>query len=147
MWTNADLLQILAMFIFELYPLCCSYQAAELPQNSNIRRALVGNKLVDHWDVVGASPVSAAPTTSSFSTWHLDWAKTTERRDENHFSFVIWCDLYQICYGTPKLQNMLERTLLVSSLFSRILEYCENRCDKSEEKIRVIQFYQRTVST
>ena len=35
---------------------------------SNIRRTLVGNKIVDHPDVVGASPVGAAPTTSSFST-------------------------------------------------------------------------------
>ena len=37
-------------------------------KTSNIRRALVGNKIVDHSDVVGASPVGAAPTTSSFST-------------------------------------------------------------------------------
>ena len=35
---------------------------------SNIRRTLVGNKIVDHSDVVGASPAGAAPTTSSFST-------------------------------------------------------------------------------
>ena len=35
---------------------------------SNIRRTLVGNKIVDPSDVVGASPVGAAPTTSSFST-------------------------------------------------------------------------------
>ena len=35
---------------------------------SNIRRTLLGNKIVDHSDVVGASPVGAAPTTSSFST-------------------------------------------------------------------------------
>ena len=35
---------------------------------SNIRGTLVGNKIVDHSDVVGASPVGAAPTTSSFST-------------------------------------------------------------------------------
>ena len=34
----------------------------------NIRRTLVGYKIVDHSDVVGASPVGAAPTTSSFST-------------------------------------------------------------------------------
>ena len=34
----------------------------------NIRRALEGNKIVDHSDVVGASHVDAAPTTSSFST-------------------------------------------------------------------------------
>ena len=37
-------------------------------KTSNIRRTSVGNKIVDHSDVVGASPVGAAPTTSSFST-------------------------------------------------------------------------------
>ena len=37
-------------------------------QVSNIRHTLVGNKIVDYLDVVGASPVGAAPTTSSFST-------------------------------------------------------------------------------
>ena len=35
---------------------------------SNISRTLVDNKIVDHSDVVGAAPVGAAPTTSSFST-------------------------------------------------------------------------------
>ena len=35
----------------------------------NIRRTSVGNKIVDHSDVVGAPPVGAAPTTSSFSTY------------------------------------------------------------------------------
>ena len=35
-------------------------------QTFNIRCTLVGNKFVDHSDVVGASPVGAAPTTSSF---------------------------------------------------------------------------------
>ena len=35
---------------------------------SDIRRTLVGKKIVDHSDVVGASPAGAAPTTSSFST-------------------------------------------------------------------------------
>ena len=37
-------------------------------QVSNIRRTLEGKKIVDNSDVVGASPVGAAPTTSSFST-------------------------------------------------------------------------------
>ena len=37
-------------------------------QISNIRRPLVSNEIVDHSEVVGASPVDAAPTTSSFST-------------------------------------------------------------------------------
>ena len=34
----------------------------------NIRLTSEGNKIADHSDVVGASPVGAAPTTSSFST-------------------------------------------------------------------------------
>ena len=37
-------------------------------QVSNIRRTLIGTKIVDNSDVVGASPVGAAPTTSSLST-------------------------------------------------------------------------------
>ena len=41
----------------------CSYY-----QTSNTRCTFVGNKIVDHSDVAGASPVGAAPTTSSFST-------------------------------------------------------------------------------
>ena len=37
-------------------------------KTSHISRTLVGNKIVDNSDVVGASPVGAAPTTSSLST-------------------------------------------------------------------------------
>ena len=37
-------------------------------KTSNISRTLVGSKIVDNSDAVGASPVGAAPTTSSFST-------------------------------------------------------------------------------
>ena len=37
---------------------------------SIISHTLVGNRIVDHSDVVGASPLGAAPTTSSFSTQH-----------------------------------------------------------------------------
>ena len=40
----------------------------EYRQVSNIRHTLVGNNIVDHSDAVGASPVGAAPTTSSFPT-------------------------------------------------------------------------------
>ena len=36
-------------------------------KTSNVSDPLVGNELDDHPDVVGASPVGAAPTTSSFS--------------------------------------------------------------------------------
>ena len=66
-------------------------------QVSNISRTLEGNKIVDHSDVVGASPVGAAPTTSSFSTWHLasmGWAKATAWWDENDLSFDCGCVLY-----------------------------------------------------
>ena len=66
-------------------------------QVSDIRRTSIGNLIVDHSDVDGASPVGAAPTTSSFSTWYLAskyCAKTTGRRDDKHISFGIWCALY-----------------------------------------------------
>ena len=71
-----------------------SWWPLDYRQASNISPALVGNKIIDHSDVVGASPVVA---TSSFSTQHLasiDWAKTTTRRDEKHLKFGIQCDLY-----------------------------------------------------
>ena len=39
-----------------------------LADTSDISHTLVGNKIVDHSDVVGAPPDGAAPTTFSFST-------------------------------------------------------------------------------
>ena len=63
-------------------------------KTSNVWCTIVGNKLVDHSDVVRESPVGAAPTTSSFSTKQLasiDSSKTPERRDEKHLSLGIWC--------------------------------------------------------
>ena len=65
-------------------------------QTSNIIHTPVVNKIADHSDVVGASPVGAAPTTSSFLTKHLasmDCTKKTAKRDGKHLSFGIWCDL------------------------------------------------------
>ena len=59
---------------------------------SNISRTLVGNKIADHSDVVGA-----APTTSSFATRHLaskNWANTPARRDEKNLSVGICFFLY-----------------------------------------------------
>ena len=41
-----------------------AYCDSQIP---NISRTLVGNKVVDHSDVVGASPVGAAPTSSALS--------------------------------------------------------------------------------
>ena len=43
-------------------------------------------------DVVGASPVGAAPTTSPFSTYHLAsmvWANTIAKRDVKHLFFLL----------------------------------------------------------
>ena len=71
-------------------------------QVSNIRGTLVGNKIVDHSDLVGASLVGAAPTISSFWTWHLaqgEWAKKAAIWDEKYLSFGIWCVLYKRFYG------------------------------------------------
>ena len=44
------------------------YVPLQYCQTSNISHALIGKKIADHSDVVGASPVGTAPTTSSFST-------------------------------------------------------------------------------
>ena len=41
----------------------CNYR-----KTSNINLTLIGNKIVYNSDVVGASPVDDAPSTSSFST-------------------------------------------------------------------------------
>ena len=48
------------LFIQRIYPYYL--------QVSNISHTLVGNEIVDPSDVVRASPVGAAPTTSSFSS-------------------------------------------------------------------------------
>ena len=67
---------------------------------SNIRHTFIGNEIVDHSDVVGASPVGAAPTTSSFSTKHiasmnLDKDNCKTRRE----TFKFW-DLVQLILET-----------------------------------------------
>ena len=59
-WCGVDV--VLSLFVGVVL-LCKIYR-----QVSNIRRTLVGNKIVDNSDVVGASPVGAAPTTSELST-------------------------------------------------------------------------------
>ena len=62
------LLTIFSQFLFgnffsKMFKIDSSYH-----QTSNTRHTLEGNKIVDHSDVVGAVPVGATPTTSSFST-------------------------------------------------------------------------------
>ena len=53
------------LLIWELY---IDYMVVKYRKLSNIKRTLVGNKIVDYSDIVGASPVDSAPTASSFST-------------------------------------------------------------------------------
>ena len=65
----------------------------------NISHTLVGNKIADHSDVVGASPVGAAPTTylhSQLDTW-LQWIgqrQSTENETRNiqvlGFGVLYW---------------------------------------------------------
>ena len=57
---------------------------------TNIRPTIVSGDIAYHSDAVGASPVVAAPTTSSFSTQHLasiDCTKKNARRDDKRESF------------------------------------------------------------
>ena len=65
-------------------------------QTYNISRTLVGNKIVDHSDIVERL-AGAAPSSSSFSTEHLAsmvWAKIIARRDERHLSFGTYACAY-----------------------------------------------------
>ena len=50
------------------YPSVCNQSVCGYCKTSNIRHTVEGNIIVDHSDVVGASPVGAAPAASSFST-------------------------------------------------------------------------------
>ena len=58
----------MAQLVREASTISCEIFQATYLQTSNISGTLVGNEIVDHSDVVGASPVGPAPTTSSFST-------------------------------------------------------------------------------
>ena len=69
MYISAVLFIYMVAFICNaLLSTCATHKRGGYRQVSNIRRILVGNKIVDNSNVVGASPVGAAPTTSSFST-------------------------------------------------------------------------------
>ena len=68
--------------------LCMYYRKA-----SNTRRTLVSNTIIDHLEVVGASPVGATPTTSSvlhsrLNTW-LQWIGQRQLQDETRNIYVL----------------------------------------------------------
>ena len=52
----------------ELYVQVLNPSNLKYRQISSVSRTLVTNTIIDHSDVVGASPVGAAPTISLFST-------------------------------------------------------------------------------
>ena len=60
-WMQFDIYTGIAQILVINWPpgICC-----RTVKTSNIRRTFVGNMIIDHSDVVGASPVGAAPTTS-----------------------------------------------------------------------------------
>ena len=62
--------QVINYFYHWLHHQCVleKYHVHMCRHTSIIGHTLVGNKIVDHSDVVGASPAGAAPTPSSFST-------------------------------------------------------------------------------
>ena len=71
------------MHIIHALPEATSGAYSEYHETSNISRTWVDNKIVDHSDVVGASPVGAAPTISSFSTnTCLQWIGQRQLQDE-----------------------------------------------------------------
>ena len=97
-------------------------------QLSNIRRTFVGNWIVDHSDVVGASPVGAASTTSSFSTQHMASiysAKTFAIRDKEHLSWGIWCVIYHRLCGNNDQLRPFRNHILPSTILDTCYDcYC-----------------------
>ena len=82
------------------------YLSTVCHQTSGIGRTLVGNKLLDHSDVVETSPVGAAPTTSSCLHSRLNtlfqWVEQRQLQDatiRETLSFWNLCDLYQMFDG------------------------------------------------
>ena len=112
----------------------CNYR-----QTSNISHTLAGNKTVDHTDVVGALPVGAAPTTSSFSTKHLvsmDWAETTARRNENHLILEI-SRYYEITLNNiTNSRDVSEQTALIWFLVPSV-----HACWHSGKKGEILDIY------
>ena len=69
---------------------CTVKNAAIYRQTSNISRALAGNRIVDHSDVACrrcSNYIFILNLTAEFNRLHA-------RKDKQHLSFGIWCDLY-----------------------------------------------------
>ena len=68
LWRHSNVLSANVVWSTKTYSQAKTLKNHMYRQVSNIRRTIEGYKIVDHSDVVGASPVGAAPTTSSLST-------------------------------------------------------------------------------
>ena len=113
-WSNVDLSSVSpgSHVLSKAVRLFNSYR-----KTSNIRHTFTDNKLVDHSDVVGASPVGAALTTSSFSTQHLvfnglgkDNCKT--RQELFKFWYLVRLILEVLRYHLFKLLEYLQHLLI-----------------------------------
>ena len=97
-------------------------------QVSNIRRALIGNQIVDHSGVVGASPVGAAPTTSSFSTSLMASIYYNFKSRRETFKFFFWNGATNISDPTAINHVAAESiALLQTSLIATINNYHQGR--------------------
>ena len=106
-WNGDHLVKI--RYIYETNVWKVNYSEPIYRQVSNISITLVGNKIVDHSDAVGASPVGAAPPTSSSSTGCIGLGEDncTTRRETSKFGVLVRLILEilrylvkgMICYG------------------------------------------------
>ena len=112
------------MLYWAIFVLCVYHQS------SNISWTLVGNKIVDHSDVVGALPVDATPSAFLFWTKYLalmNREKTTTRREDKHLGCEIWCVLYWKLDGNYKPANEMK--------FSR------QTCNDERQKAPMVSWY------
>ena len=79
-------------------------------QTSNISRALAGNKIVDHLYVVGASPVGAAPTISSFYfNTRLHWIGQRQLQDDTRINEDWDCVCLTVLWRFAWMEESWER--------------------------------------
>ena len=109
-------------------------------QTSNIKCTLVGNKIVDHRDVVGASSVSAAPTTSSWQRQLQDEMRNIEVLESGAYTggltisndiqhlMHLWYEKYRICYCISIFpQNIISLQINTSSKHNCIFLISQNK--------------------
>ena len=110
---------------------------------SNMRHTSECDEIVYHSDVVGASHVSTAPTTSSFLTNHLasiDCAMTSARQDKKNLSFrdlvqlilETWRYPFATCHCYDKSNIVLNWTTLQTDL-----QYLTGRTSNFSSKSRL----------